>query len=1229
MSVQNRNTLDAPPGASHIGSTIVRIRCLALLLFAAGSILAVCAPVRGQGLDTAQSTADQDETTRNEATRVETGQIEAGSGTTAGRQASGDKPLPSKSSPSDTETNRAVQEVTPRGFYLRNERGDLVYVPDFPYEQFEKLLKQQRKLATPQRPAFSIKVMTITGEVTSDRLEAVVDFTLEGLRLDGVPTGTWFRVPLRFDSAYLHKEPAFEGPGRHFLTFDDQQGGYICWLQMSADAVHKVSLPLLVPVTRVGEESRFSLQAPSPLASTLTVTVPENPAEGTVKELAGDVGRPLTFAPNDAKQGVFSIRGIRGDVSISWHKSRAAEKQADVRLDVFGTVVVTADELLQEVRSEARFVVRGFGGPVEVFQVRLPPGMQLREAPEDGYEVRPLPNEESEQEDGQLVEVRLDRPTTNEVNIRLLAELPASQGTTDWPLTVSKLVDSSLEFMPARFEFPSAARHRGQIDLVVKGDWSLVWAEDPALPRAKTNGKAATRGLSARFRYHNQASALRVWIRQQPARITVEPAYDVYVDAQQARLFASLVCRTSGSKAGSLKCSLPGWTAEIVNFADVDSTLPVDMSGSTLTIPIPIEAQASGQFSIQIEARQSLSASVVSSTSPLKIVLPTISAENPTRVNLVVSPATVTLIPADNILLTPRPKNMQALSPLITPIERGTLQTTASAATTRADDAQQGYEATVFRYRDRGAAEQAVFVADFKVQPQSISVSIASTVTLDRRSYGVEQRLSYRVLHEPVDTLELAVPKQLVDNDVGNLRILLDGEPLTPAFPETSSFPETGSGRRVPVRVRLPQRILGPVELSVIHPRQPIAKLGDDQTLQFTIPLVFAATGGNTHTTVIGNTLTIAHQTPMQVDLAGGPWTVTESESGPDKIVLTTASDGSDAVLDISLGGRNQARPTILDQVWVQTWITNTQRRDRTVFRLRTSETELRIQLPRFNGGEITAMEVTVDQRRVETNPLNDRDEITLPIPAAAGATMRSHVVELWYQTSADNRSTGSLTFQAALPDAVDHVERCYWQLVLPRRKVVLWGSQTQAAQLTWQGWTGWQRTALREQSELEHWIGATEQDPIPPELNTYLFTSFGAPQQLSVVTASRTLVLFTASGLALSVGLLLIYFSALRHPAVLMTAGVFLLVLAPIAPAISVLLAQAASLGIVLALLARMLRGVLLRTNPATATVQGRTQFSDSKMMELRYSRADGSSRITTTSAPVAVQAPSAESKS
>ncbi len=273
-------------------------------------------------------------------------------------------------------------------------------------------------------------------------------------------------MPLRCDNAVLRKEPVFEGPGGHFLTFDGGQDGYVCWLQTGDEVTHKVTLPLLMPVEQVGDESLVTLLAPTPLASSLRLRIAAKSAEGVVRDMAGAVGRPLAFESTPDGQGQFVARGIRGNVVLNWRASPSVAEPVNVRLDVFGVVMVTADEMLQEVRSDGRFVVRGFGGPIDSFRVRLPPGMRLRESPEPGYQVRVLPPEEPATTACQVVEVHLDRPTTGEVEIRLVAEVPTTPDDPAWPLTVARLIDQSEEFEPARFEFVGAVRHRGHIDVV-------------------------------------------------------------------------------------------------------------------------------------------------------------------------------------------------------------------------------------------------------------------------------------------------------------------------------------------------------------------------------------------------------------------------------------------------------------------------------------------------------------------------------------------------------------------------------------------------------------------------------------------------------------------------------------------------------------------------------------------------------------------------------------------
>jgi hypothetical protein len=951
------------------------------------------------------------------------------------------------------------------------------------------------------------------------------------------------------------------------------------------------------------------------LASTITLTVPENPAEGSIQEVAGVAGRPLAYSIDDQARGVFTARGIRGDVTISWRPSRVAGVQADARLDVYGTIIVTADELLQEIRADGRFLIRGLGGPVEVFRVLLPPGMRFREAPEPGYTVRVVPptEQEGDGEERQQVEIRLERPTSSETNVRLVCEVPSHQDDPGGPLTVAKLVDSSLEFTPARFEFPRSARHRGQIDFVMKGDWAVHWAEDPDLPPVEPNGSAASNAQVARFRYFNQNRPLRVSISQKATRISIEPTYDLYVDAQQARLVATFVGRTSGSKAGPLNIRLRGWTAEVVRFADVTSQLPIDLSQvNPLVVQIPVESQASGHFQMRVEARQDLTASVISSTSPLKLWLPTLEASHPTRTTIVVSPATVSVIPAENVSLTPRPLDMQALSPLVTPVIGGGLPTPPPAPAGTVETVQ-------FRYRDRGASEQAIFAGDFKIQPQSIAVTVDTTVTLDRESYGVEQRLSYKVMYEAVRSLELVVPAPLITSDMGRVRILLGDERLTPTFPENVT------GTRVPIQVRLPQPTLGALELRVLHPRQPISRLEAGQTASVTVPLVFASTARGTNTTVVGNTLLVNYPEPLRARNTGAAWTVSDVDSQSGKLVLTTAADGADATFDLSLGEQSLIGSTILDQVWVQSWISGAQRRDRAVFSLRTVEPQLRVRVP----ASATAVTVAIDHRQIDVGLPNERGEIAFTVPRSAAKVTEQHVVEVWYRLPADRRVLGAMRLEAAVLEAVDQVERRYWQLILPRSDLVLWGDQAMSAQLVWQGWSGWGRVPWREQADLERWIGAMRQDPVPPGTHAYLFTSFGAVGPLQVVTMTRTLVLLLASGLALAVGVVWLYFPWFRHPAALVMVAAVLLVVAWLLPELAVLGAQAAALGAALTLVVQMLRLILWRASATSTPVSQRTQWSDSKMTALPPARGEGSSRIATATAPAAVQTSSAESKS
>ncbi len=401
-----------------------------------------------------------------------------------------------------------------------------------------------------------------------------------------------------------------------------------------------------------------------------------------------DISRSLPFEQIATDKGEFSAHGIRGQVTISWQPTAPQDEPRSSQLDVVGTITVSVDERVQEVRSQGVFVVRSFGGPIDRFRLRIPPGFRLREAPAPRYSVNQIEEANGSDEEGQLVEVVVDRGASNEAQIRVLAELPTNGSDSDSSISVDDLIDRPVTFQPARFTVLGAVRHRGVIDFSVKGDWKLQWDENPNISRIDSPSATFDESeAKARFRYSSQPCDLQVAIRQKATRIYVEPSYEFLVDSQQLRMSATFSCTISGAKAHPLALRLRGWTVESLRFEDVASPVPVDLNVvDPLVVPTPPDAQTAGAFTLKLEARRSLTAGVISGTQPLQVTIPHVEAFNPARAELLVTPANVTVIPAVNVALTPREQDMQALVSTMDPSGSDP----ASSNPRR------------FRYRDRG-----------------------------------------------------------------------------------------------------------------------------------------------------------------------------------------------------------------------------------------------------------------------------------------------------------------------------------------------------------------------------------------------------------------------------------------------------------------------------------------------------------------------------------------------
>ncbi len=135
---------------------------------------------------------------------------------------------------------------------------------------------------------------------------------------------------------------------------------------------------------------------------------------------------------------------------------------------------------------------------------------------------------------------------------------------------------------------------------------------------------------------------------------------------------------------------------------------------------------------------------------------------------------------------------------------------------------------------------------------------------------------------------------------------------------------------------------------------------------------------------------------------------------------------------------------------------------------------------------------------------------------------------------------------------------------------------------------------------------------------NHYLFSTLGAAEPLQIHTISRTRLVLLASLPLLLCGLLLIYWPAARHPATLLVAAVAMAAVATIDPESAVLIAQAATLGLFLALVAFVMARVSVRPPvPPARPMRGSSQSLDRSFTEA-YQRAPGGSQPSTATNPL-----------
>ncbi len=457
--------------------------------------------------------------------------------------------------------------------------------------QFEALRKAFAQ--GPQRPDYTLESVEASGKISQQDPKDPAGARTAELRLEFsvfVATPKWVRVPLRLGELTLSARPEFAGQGKQFLHFNDRNGGYEWWIHGGEERRYKLSLTMLCPLDLLGGETVLRFTIAQATQSRLELAVPGRQAAGT--KLGG---RDLRVSELwVAKAGVtqFVLQGFEGPVTLSWSAQERRLIDVSSKLCAEGLLICRIDGRNRVVRTEARLLVRSFGGPFDHFRVRLPPGAKLVE--NDDPRVTPSRGNASGRNRGQIVDVRHDL-TTEPVSLRLRTE--RSYNTPDDPIEL------------AGFEVLGAVNQWGHIALQVLDDWQVDWERLGQHVRqiaiSSLPDETPAEEFVAAFVYWRQPASLETQVFRPEPRVQVEPRHDIVVDPEESRLVSTLRYTVAGSKIFSVDVDCRDWEIESID-SEPEGLIDVDRIRFNLRQPltIPFKEPKDGGFQITLHGRR-------------------------------------------------------------------------------------------------------------------------------------------------------------------------------------------------------------------------------------------------------------------------------------------------------------------------------------------------------------------------------------------------------------------------------------------------------------------------------------------------------------------------------------------------------------------------------------------------------------------------------------------------
>jgi len=944
-----------------------------------------------------------------------------------------------------------------------------------------------------KRPTATLQQLTLSGQMLKQSAELQVEFEIR------VHSGAeeWVRVPLGLREAAWTAKIEYEGAGEHLVHFDREADEYILWLKAEPKSRHLLRAKLIVPVIGAGQERRLALSLPNAGASSLRLDV--NAARVVVIESRGTP--PPEVRTLDGQRARIDVLGPQGDYLLSWRELDQSSAANQPILESNGWQRIRIDG--RTIATQAKLTVRSFGTEFDRLRVKLPPKSVLAGLPGKGMTLSTVPGS-----NGETIEVLLDAKTAGPIEI---------------PLQTERIIDVTKPNDPlelAGFEVLEALPHRqgGFIGIEVIGDWQIVWGKTARVRSSiEFPNKPADVELAAIWEYVGQPYHLEARLQARKTVSNVDVENILKFTDTSVELTCNLRYQVRGARLGSIGLQIPGWTLDEIGPESLINRDAVLASvGDQLQIPFlnPVL----GTVQLTLRAHRDYEPSDKTEL----VALPIVQAD-------VLGSQIVRVRSSDQVQIDPQAEEMTQIRPILRPAS------------------EMVGELGELLYRIE--KQPAVFATKIAVLPKRTRALALGRCAVSPREVHLEQELEYRVSGGVLDKVQVASPATMP----GHVSIAwsIDGKPVSPSGLPRYQEQEKQWIWTLPVDPPRRESLL--VKADYRLPQV----LGADQTSVLAIPLLTPIRVEN-----LRQELIVTPQPGVELGLArlGKAWRATNpDQAGPRIDAFTLNSDTPQT--ELTLTGQLQSLQTraavIIERTWMQTWLGDSERLERVIFRLSGTTGPEQIELPAgikpasvqvlWNGAPL-GVQLSPDQVLTPVYPVSETD-------AAQFLELRYHY---------DQASYWSVPAEFPRLRGAVWNSQSFWQILAPQHWNLLGLPAGWSSEMNWQwSWTHLGREPNFTQSQLENWLAIPHEDALPNTSQEYLFSTIGEPRSTTVWLIPRALLLWGGAALGFGIGVLVWSFRWLRHPLMFLPLAVAIAVAGSFFPEPVLLLAQVTLLGV------------------------------------------------------------------